>query len=311
MKKADVSNPSERKKLIAAIVLGVVAIVVLWWAFIGFGGSSTATVRRETPRTGTAPPSVNTTSGTNAKAQTPTEIKGDALLELKEIVFTQPQIAVPEPKRNIFAYYEPPPPPPKVENTPTPTPAPTPPVLVASVSPTNVYARTADFTLEVTGDKFSPEVRIYVDNRELPTHFKSAQQLSAVVPAAVIANPGQRQVIVRSPDGRLYSNAGLGFSVTPPPTPNYSYIGLLGTKNYARDIALLQDKSNKELLNVQRGDVLSGRFRVTSISEKELVLTDTSLKVKHSLAMATDSERGLGPLARPTPKVDAEDDEPQ
>jgi hypothetical protein len=303
------NNPNERKKLIAAIVLGVVAIVVLWWAFIGFGGSSTTTTRKETPRPGTAG-TTPVSTGTNSKTQTPTEIKGDALVQMEPIVFTQGQVVVAEPKRNIFAYYEPPPPPAKNDTTPTPTPTPTPPVFVASVAPTNVYARTADFTLEVTGDKFSPEVRIYVDGRELPTKFQSAQQLSTVVPAALIANAGQRQVVVRSPDGRLYSNTGLGFSVTPPPTPNYNYIGILGDKHYSRDIALLQDKSNKELLNVQRGDVLSGRFRVTSISEKELVLTDTNLKVKHSLAMATDSERGLGPLARPTPKVDAEDDEP-
>ena len=38
------------------------------------------------------------------------------------------------------------------------------------------------------------------------------------------------------------------------------------------DTALVQDKNNKNILNVYRGDVLSGRFRVTSISDKELVL---------------------------------------
>ncbi len=58
-----------------------------------------------------------------------------------------------------------------------------------------------------------------------------------------------------------------------------------------------------------RGDVLSGRFRVTSISDKELVLTDTTLKIKHTIAMS-EGEKGSGPLARPTPRVDAEDDEP-
>src|SRR5262249_18064985 len=147
-----------------------------------------------------------------------------------------------------------------------------------------VYARTADFTLEVTGDKFSPEVKIYVDNRELPTKYIGPQQLSAVVPAAVIAAPGQRQVVVRTPDNRLYSN-GAVFSVSAPPTPNYNYIGIIGDKHFTADIALLQDKNNKELLNVQRGDLLGGRFRVTSISEKELILTDTSLKIKHTLAM--------------------------
>jgi hypothetical protein len=48
---------------------------------------------------------------------------------------------------------------------------------------------------------------------------------------------------------------------------------------------------------------------VTSISEKELVLVDTNLKIKHALALTTQGEKG-NPMQRPTPKVDSEDDEP-
>jgi len=308
MQKTDLNNPSERKKLILAAALGVVAIIVLWWAFIGFGGNSGA---QPTQRTAAIPPPPpGSRAGSNAtKPQPSTETTSDLLAQLEPVSYQQAPINVPEAKRNIFAYFEPPPTPSKTTDTSTPTPTPTPPVMLATVAPSNVYARTGDFTLEVTGDKFSPELRIVVDNRELTTKYQSAQQVSAVVPAALISTPGQRQVMVRSPDGRLYSNPS-GFSVSPPPTPNYSYIGIIGDKHYV-DIALLQDRSNKELLNVQRGDVLSGRFRVTSISEKELVLTDTTLKIKHTLAMNTDGDKGLGPLARPTPKVvDAEDDEP-
>jgi hypothetical protein len=37
---------------------------------------------------------------------------------------------------------------------------------------------------------------------------------------------------------------------------------------------------------------------------------DTTLKIKHTIAM-TEGEKGYGsPLSRPTPRVDAEDDEP-
>jgi hypothetical protein len=61
---------------------------------------------------------------------------------------------------------------------------------------------------------------------------------------------------------------------------------------------------------MQRGDVLGGRFRLTSISEKELVLVDTTLKIKHTLAMTTEQTKGFGLQSRPTPKVDSEDDEP-
>ena len=98
-------------------------------------------------------------------------------------------------------------------------------------------------------------------------------------------------------------------NVSAPPTPNYNFIGIIGT--YQRlDTAILQDKSNREILNVQRGDMVGGRFRVTSISEKEVVLVDTNLKIRHSLPFTAEGEKGIGPLARPTPKVESEDDEP-
>jgi hypothetical protein len=214
---------------------------------------------------------------------------------------------VPEAKRNIFAYYEPPSPTTAGAATPAPTPTPTPPVLLATVSPSNVYARTADFTLDVAGDKFSPQLHIYVDGRDLATKYRSPQQLTATVPAAMIANPGARQIEVRSADGRIYSNS-VSLSVAQPPTPNYAYVGIIGPTTHI-DIALLQDRNSKEILNAQRGDVLSGRFRLTSISEKEVVLVDTNLKIKHTLTMM-EGDKSAGPLARPTPNVAAEDDEP-
>jgi hypothetical protein len=191
--------------------------------------------------------------------------------------------------------------------TPTPTPTPTPPVLLATISPANVFAKTADFTLEISGDKITSQLRVVVDNNELPTRYIGPQQLSATVPAALIANPGSRPIMLRSADGKLYSNT-LTLSVAEAPKPNYTYIGIIGTPRHI-DTAILQDKGNKETLNVQRGDLLGGRFRVTSISDKEVVVVDSNLKVKHTLAMTTQGDRS-NPLQRPTPKVDSEDDEP-
>jgi hypothetical protein len=181
-------------------------------------------------------------------------------------------------------------------------------MLLASVSPSNVYARTADFRLEAAGDKFTPAVRIFVDGREMPTTYKGPQQLSTTISASLIAAPGTRSVVVRTPDNSLYSNA-VSIQVAAPPVPNYSYVGIISPVNRLSETALVQDKNNKNLLSVYRGDILSGRFRVTSISDKELVLTDTNLKIKHTLTM-TEGEKGAGPLSRPTPRVDAEDDEP-
>ncbi len=298
-----INNPAERKKLIWALALGLIALLLLWWAFFGFGSPTSRPSRPAANAT-----LVDRTRRPTGQSQTLSELKGTEIDQLRPVYLPVSGPSVPEAKRNIFAYYEKPEPTPKASVEAVPSPTPPPPLLLAALSPSNVYARTSDFTLEVTGDKFTPDVRVTVDGRELPTRFISPQQLSASVPASIIATAGARQVTVRSPNGQLYSNASL-LNVSAPPTPNYTYIGIIGT--YRRlDTAILQDKNNKEIANVQRGDMVGGRFRVTSISEKEVVLVDTNLKIRHTLQFSTDGEKGIGPLSRPTPKVESEDDEP-
>lgn len=306
MKLSDINNPEERKKLIWAIVLGLLAIVFLWWTLFGFGPSPKP-VAKNTNSNSNAMPGARRV-GDRSPAQTPNDIKSAPLEQLRPIVISDFVPSAPEAKRNIFVYYEKPPPPPKVETVPSPTPTPTPPLLLAGMQPSNVFARTEDFKMEVSGDKFAAGVRIVVDGRELTTRFISPQQLSTTVPAAVIANPGSRSVMVKSPDGRLYSTT-LSLNVSAPPTPNYTYVGIIGTPRYT-DTAILQDKSNREILNVQRGDIVGSRFRLTSISEKEVVLVDTQLKIRHPIPFSTDRDRASGPQSRPTPRVEAEDDEP-
>ena len=304
MQISDIQNPAERKKLIWAGALGLVAVVLLWWTFIGFGGSPKQVAQR---------PPVNTVSpGSRVVSAQPkplpiTAADNDILERLRPIIFESSTPAVAEAKRNIFAYYEPPPKPVVAPSVPTPTPTPPPPVLLASLSPASVYARTGEFTLELSGDKFTSQLHIVIDNAELPTRYVSPQQLSATVPAGLIANAGSRQVLARSADGKLYSNV-MTLAVNAPPTPNYTYIGIIGTRRYI-DTAILQDKGSKEMLNVQRGDLLGGRFRVTSISEKELVLVDANLKIKHVLPFSVSGEKG-NPLQRPTPRVESDDDQP-
>lgn len=304
MQLVDLNKPGEKKKLISAAVLGLAAIVVLYWVFIGFDSGKPATAPQS--QVSPSPQRVGlTTQRPNGPTVSP-EVQNAA--QWAEITYAVSPYNASDAKRNIFAYYEPPvieraPP-----STPTPTPTPTPPILLASVSPANVFARTADFKLEAAGDKFTPAMRIYVDGRELPTSFKNPQQVSATIPASFIANPGTRSVVVRTPDNQFFSNEQT-INIAAPPTPNFSYIGIISPDNRIADTALVQDRSNKNVLSVLKGDVIGGRFRVTSISDKELVLTDTSLKIKHSLAM-TEADKSAGPLSRPTPRVDAEDDEP-
>jgi hypothetical protein len=305
MQKVDIQNPNERKKLIVAGLLGLVSIIFLWWAFFGFGSNAKKVSQRNTNQS--LPSAITRTTTNKVPPATVVEVTAETLDRLRPVNYEDSPVSAPEARRNIFVYYEPPVTPVPIASIPTPTPTPVPPVLLANLSPATVYARTGDFTLEIAGDKFTPQTRVLIDNNELATRYLGPQQVSATVPAGVIANPGGRQVMLRSPDGKLYSNFAI-LTVAAPPTPNYTYIGIIGTRRYI-DTAILQDKGNKETLNVQRGDVLGGRFRVTSISDKELVLVDTNLKIKHTLPLSNQTDRG-NPLMRPTPKVESEDDEP-
>ena len=296
-------NPAERKKMIVAIVLGALALISLAYMFLG---SSSKT----------------TTSGAKPKPS-PTKVNGPTPVQVKDQVQPEsfiPQVipanmtlpAVPEAGRNIFAFYIPPTPTPTpiVTPTPIPTPTPVPPNLIlSSISPVNVYAHTGDFTLDVTGDKFAPETRIYMAGAELPTRFVSPQQLSTKVPAQLISFEGSREVKVQSRDGKLFSNTAT-LNVMPAPVPNFSLVGVI-TRPGSNDTAILKQKNGSaELLNVQRGDIVGGRFRVTSISVREVTLTDTSIQIKHKLPLVTDS--GVPGQPRPSlpPPPNDDDTEP-
>jgi hypothetical protein len=291
----DPNNPNEKKKILAAVVLGIAAIVVLGYVF--FGGSSTKTPTNRPVAGGPTPTPTRVVERPDNAPDDP------SIYEPINYDGTVPPVS--EADRNIFAYYEPTPRPAPEVRIPTPSPTPTPPLTVSSLAPSNVYAHTpADFSLQVTGDKFTPAVHVTFDGRDLPTRFISGQQLFTTVPSALVTNPGVRQVQVRSNDGQLYSNT-IMLNVSPPPAPNYNYIGLIGKPRF-NDTAVLQEKSSKELLNVQRGDVLGGRFRVSSISEKEVVLIDTTLKIRSTISFSNDT--ATNPQFRPP--VRTSDDEP-
>jgi hypothetical protein len=298
-------TPAERNKLIAAMALGAIALLSLGYMLFGGSSSKPGVANQNSKRTTTTATTTSQTASLNNGPVTAAQVREDPLTPPSPVPIEWTLPAVPEAGRNIFSFYVPPPTPPKPSPTPPPPPSPSPipppPLLVTTISPVNVFARTGDFTLEVTGDKFTPAARILVNGTELPTHFISPQQLSATVLAGMIAGEGPRQITVRTPDGKLFSNNAT-LNVQAPPTPNYLYIGIIGGKRY-NDTAVLKDKSSKELLNVQRGDVVGGRFRVSSISEREVSLVDTSIRVKHTLPFTGDGgDAGAGRNGGPQPR---------
>jgi len=303
-------TPSERNKLILAIVLGALALVALSYMFFGSSSTPTRVANANGARTVTTQTTTTTATAarTGTSVLTPDELRAGADQMPRPIDINISLPAVPEAGRNIFAFYVPPKPTPAPVVVPSPTPAPTPPLVLSGISPTNVYARTGDFTVQVTGDKFTPAVRIYFGDAELATRFVNAQQLSANVPSPLIGFEGARQISVRTSDGALFSNTAT-LNVMAAPTPNYSFVGILGDQRYS-DTAILKDKNSKQLINAQRGDVVGGRYRVTSISEREVWLTDTSLRIKHTLPFEGEKagSRGVPPPYQPPRPADDDDD---
>jgi hypothetical protein len=175
-----------------------------------------------------------------------------------------------------------------------PTPTPPPPQILAALSPQSVYARTGDFQMQVSGDKFTPATRVYIDGQEQPTQYRSPQQLTANVSAAMLSSPGTRTVTTRTPDNSLYSNTTV-LNVMQPPAPTGVYVGLLSSAR--TDTAVIKDQKG-ELLSVRKGDLIEGgRFRVTSISERSVEVVDKDLNIKHVLPFVETRAQG-GPAAR-------------
>lgn len=293
MKFLEGKSQAERKKIITAIVLGVVTVCALFYTFVLSGGGSTK-AKIENGNVN-AKPSPSPRRGGTTEAPPEPSIDDALLMPIPDNPF--PPISDGASSRNIFAFYEPPPPgpptpPPTPKPTPTPTPVPPPPILVAGLNPSMVYARTGNFTLEVGGDKFTPDSRIYFGGMELPTQFVSPQRLTAQVPAQLISGDGEREIMVRVPsDPKMYSNP-LKLNVQPPPVPEYNFVGLVARRAANNDTALLQHKKTKEYKSVRLNDPLPDRFRVFSISSKEVVVMDTALKLRHVLTFVDEKDSG-------------------
>lgn len=188
--------------------------------------------------------------------------------------------------------------------TPTPTPPPPPPINVGGVSPDNVFSRTGKFNLTVTGEKFTPEVKISVNGNFLPTRFLNDRQLSAEVPETFISSEGLLQVVVKNASGTLYSNPA-NIKVNPPPSPAVAFIGFVGAKS---DSAVLKETQGKEVHTVKRGEVVLGRFRVVALSENSIVLNDEVLNVKHTLPLMVSPNSPARPTSPQPPSMSVDNE---
>jgi hypothetical protein len=287
MKIFEGKSPAERNKIIAAGVLGVMALLVVVYNIMSLYPS-----RKTSVTVTSASPTPTASSRTNLERVSMPSREDENLLYTTTPIFYRPgAFYAPDAGRNIFAFYEPPPPTPYVyveppvvikpsPTPPPPSPTPTPPLFVGNVTPQSVYAGSKTFRVEVNGDKFTPDSLIYLNGTQLPTNFINSQRLTADVPSNMIAGAGALQLIVSTPDGSLYSNPVM-LNVQAPPQPSLQYIGMIARKRANNDTAYFQEKGKELPVGRRLNDVVDGRFRIVSISTTEVILEDVNLGFRY------------------------------
>lgn len=286
MKLFEGKTQSEKIKIVVAAVLGVLAVFFLYLAFGQgmFGGKTGAkTTSSPTPK-----PSPSATPDA-AALNLPNVDEQNLVYQVTPIAYNGGTASAPDPGRNIFAFFEPPKPTPylatpePLPKVSPPKPEPTPNVFI-SVNPSGVYAGTKAFRMDITGNTFTPDMRIYFQGSEMPTSFISNQQIATDIPANFIAQEGARIIEVRTPDGKFWSNQ-VSFSVQAPPRPQFQYIGMIARKRGNNDTAYFQENGKPVPFSARLNDILGGRFRLISISSGETIFEDTSLGFKHKVAL--------------------------
>ena len=289
MKFLEGKSPTEKKKIIAAGVLGLVALTALWLAFgrSFFGGSTTASIKATpTPR-----PSPSSSSDKGDSAM-PSLSQQEFNYQTTPVVYEAGNSYAPDPGRNIFAFYEPPPPcptcptpAPKPSEVRTPAPTATPVYALMSVNPQTIYAGSKGFRLEVNGDRFTPDSQIYFNQSPMPTTYVNAQKLVTDIPANLIAQEGPRQVIVQSRDGKSYSDQQM-MSIQAPPRPTVQYIGMIGRKRYNNDTAYFVQDDKSSPFGARLNDIVNSRFRLIAIAPAEVTFQDVDLGFKHRVVIS-------------------------
>lgn len=283
MKLFEGKSPSERNKIIAAIVIGALAVLAIGnMIFSPFSGSKKSiTVNLSPTPTASASPNRN---GDTVVTALPKQNEIDDIYTRIPVSMQYPPSAS-DAGRNIFAFYEPPIPTPYSPTpTPIPTPIKTPPtptpiqytVGLSYISKQSVYAGDRAFKLDVGGDRFTPETYIFFNGAQLPTTYVGPQQLSAEIPANFIAGAGQKTIEVRSVDGKLFSNP-IYFNVMAPPLPQFSYIGIVSRKRGNNDTAYVMEQGKTLPSSYRLNDIIGGRFRLVSISPAKLLVQDIQL----------------------------------
>jgi hypothetical protein len=114
---------------------------------------------------------------------------------------------------------------------------------LSSLSPSSAQAGSSDLTLTVNGSNFVPHSFVQWNGTNLATTFVSSTQLTAIVPASLLAQPGTAAVTVLAPSGG--SSQPLTFTITPAPAkPALSSLSPTSALAGSSDLTLTVNGSN-------------------------------------------------------------------
>jgi hypothetical protein len=168
--------------------------------------------------------------------------------------------------------------------------------------PQNIFAGSRGFRLEVNGDMFTPDAKIYFSQSLMPTTFVSPQRLTADIPANLIGSEGARQIIVQSTDGTKYSLPVM-LNIQPQPKPQMLFIGMVSRKYGNNDTAYFVESSNTPGTVPQSkrlNDVIEGKFKLVSIATNRVVVEDINLGFRHPIPLYTPTAGSTVTTGAPT-----------
>lgn len=273
----------EKKKLVLALALGVIALISVSYAIVGFFPAKRTTNKDERGQ--------STQKSDSRPAVSPdqnSEDDADLAYGSTEVRYSPSNYAAPDAARNIFSSLDPP-----IQVGPIvkiPTPTPPPPITVGMVVPQSVYVGSKSFRLEVAGEKFSAKTKIFFNGGEMPTTFVNERRLVTEVPSNFISSEGARVIKVSTIDGKLYSNE-ISLVVMAQPKPTFQFLGTLSRKRSNNDTAYIQEQG-QQAVGRRLNDIVGGRFRLVGISSTKIIVEDVNLGFRHSVGISTTSSFG-------------------
>jgi hypothetical protein len=135
-------------------------------------------------------------------------------------------------------------------------------------------------TLTISGTKIPADAQLFFDGNPRQTKRVSDTQLSTELQPNEYAYPRSINIDVKSQSDPAHNNSNpIQFVVQPAPEPAFRYIGRLGENG------VFELNATKEVKRLRRGDVIQGVWRIDSISDTGVEVTNTQYEIKRRVPM--------------------------